>query len=97
MPILLKLGTADICTSECFKCSTHGHQAAWCELPETHLNHLSCEEATWQVICGAGLRPINNAAIVKVCLVLSEQEETQTEWDVGMSDSEQGNGNGLPA
>jgi hypothetical protein len=46
-PIPLKLGTADICTSKCFKCGTHGHQAAWCKLPETHPNRLSREEATW--------------------------------------------------
>jgi hypothetical protein len=96
-PVLLKPGTADVCTSKCFKCSTHGHRAAWCELPETHPNCLSREEATWQVICGAGLGLINKAATVKVHLVLSEQEEAQTEWDAGMSDSKQGNGNGPPA
>jgi hypothetical protein len=97
MPIPLKPGTADVCTSECFKCGTHRHRAAWCKLPETHPNHLSREEATWRVICRAGLRPINKATTVKVHLVLSEQEEAQTEWDVGTSDSKQGNGNGPPA
>jgi hypothetical protein len=68
----------------------------WCKLPETHPSCLSHKEAIWRVVCRAGLRPVNRATMVEVCLVLSKQEVAQMEWDMGTSDGEQGNGNRLP-
>ena len=45
-PVLLKPGTAAICTSKYFKCGTHGHRAAWCILADNHPAHLSREKAS---------------------------------------------------
>jgi hypothetical protein len=85
----LKLGAAAICTSECFKCGTHGHRAAWCVLADNHLACLSREEAHWHMICGSILGPINKGMTMDIHLVFDGQRGMRQEWGAEEQDPEE--------
>jgi hypothetical protein len=91
----LKPGAAAICTSKCFKCSTHGHRAAQCILADNHLACLSRKEAHWHMICGSVLGPINKGTTMEVHLVFDGQGGMQQEWGTEEQDSEEGKAEGL--
>jgi hypothetical protein len=90
----LKLGTAAICTSECFKCSTHGHRAAWCILADNHLARLSKEEACWHMICGSVLGLFNWGVTMDVHLVFDRQGGMWQEWGTEEHELEEGKAEG---
>jgi hypothetical protein len=73
MPVPLRPGTTAACSSECFKCSTHGHRATQCILVDNHPTHLLKEEACWHTICGSILGPINRGTTTEINLVFDKQ------------------------
>jgi hypothetical protein len=88
-PVPLKPGAAAICTSECFKCSTHGHREAWCILADNHPAHLSREEACWHMICRSVLGPVNKGTTTDVYLVFDRQGGMWWEWGAEEQDPEE--------
>jgi hypothetical protein len=96
-PVPLRPGTAAICSSECFKCGTHGHRAARCVLDDSHPSRLSKEEARWRAICGSTLGPINKATTTEVHLVFNGQGGMRQEWGTGEQELDQGKEEGSPA
>jgi hypothetical protein len=78
----LRLGTAAVCSGECYRCGTHGHRVALCLIPDGHTNQLTPEESRWHVICTSVLGQTNRVAGSQVYLVASEMEVWQ-EWDTG--------------
>jgi hypothetical protein len=96
-PVPLRPGTAAICSSECFKCGTHGHRATQCVLADNHPARLSKEEARWCVLCGGILGPINRGMTTEVHLVFDGQGSMQLEWGAEERDEDQGKEEGSPA
>jgi hypothetical protein len=96
-PVPLWLGTAVACAGKCFKCRTHGHKAAACQVPHSHPNHLSHEEAHWRVICGATLGPVNRPTTAQVHVVFSGEGEAADSWSLDKSEYQQGKEDGPPA
>jgi hypothetical protein len=96
MLVLLRPGIAAICSSECFKCSTHGHRAAQCALVDNHPARLSQEEACWRMICGSVLGLINKATMMEVYLTFDRQGNMQPEWEAEEQELDQGKEKGSP-
>jgi hypothetical protein len=92
----LRPGTTATCSSECFKCGTHGHRAMQCILADNHPAHLSKEEACWHAICGSILGLINRGMTTEMHLVFDKQGSMQQEWGMEEQDPDQGKEEGLP-
>jgi hypothetical protein len=90
MLVPLRPGTMAICSSECFKCSTHGHRAMRCVLADNHPNCLSKEEAHWHIICRSVLRPVNRATMMGVHLLFNGQGNMWQEWGAEEHNQDQG-------
>jgi hypothetical protein len=96
-PVPLRPGTATMCSSECFKCGTHGHRAARCVLADNHPARLSSEESRWRAICGSILGPVNRTQAQDVHLVFDGQGSMRLEWGAEDTEQEEGKGEGSSA
>ena len=72
-PYPLTLGTAPICSGECFKCGTHGHNGRQCPVPPGDASRLSNKEAAWHAICNRVLGAYNKGKDVEVRLVFLKE------------------------
>jgi hypothetical protein len=90
----LKPGAAAICTSKCFKCSTHGHRAAQCVLADNYPACLSREEAHWCMICRSILGLINKGMCMDIHLIFNGQGGMWQEWGMEEQDLEEGKAEG---
>lgn len=66
-PFPLKPGTAMICSGECFRCGTHGHNGSQCPIPPGE--GLSRRETAWRAICSINLGGLNRAVAPGIHLV----------------------------
>jgi hypothetical protein len=96
-PVPLRPGTATMCSSECFKCGTHGHRAARCVLADNHPARLSREEARWRAICGSILGPANRAQAQEIHLVFDGQGGMKLELGTEEHEHEEGKEEGSSA
>ena len=71
----LKLGTAMICSRECFHCGTHSHGSFKCPTEDHDESRLSRSETAWRALCNRILGPFNKNNAQNIRRIALEGQE----------------------